>query len=114
MLRIQNAERQQYLQSRCWESAWGCGGPIYFFDFMDGEILAYSASGVALIGVGLGSIFLNRNPRQNPRANIAMYALSVSLLGAYVFFYNTFSYAQYYGWGLLPSLIPFKNAFIYF
>lgn len=109
LLRAQNAERQEYLKSKCWQDEiWGCRR-IYLFDFLDGEILSYSASGVALVGVGLGSIVLNRNPKQNPKANIAMYALSVSLFGVYVVYYNTFSYAQYYWWGMPDSMIPLKN-----
>lgn len=76
---------------------------------MDGDILAFSASGVALVGIGLSSLVLNRNPTQNPKTSIAMYLLSVSLFAAYTVYYNIFSYAQYYGGDLPASLLPGKS-----
>ena len=113
LFRVQNAERQQYLQSRCWEDAWGCGGRIHLFDFLDGEILAYSATGASLIGVGFSSLLLNKNPRQNPKAKM-MYVLSATLFSCYVVYYETFSYAQSY-WAKWPGqLIPLKNLYCCF
>lgn len=112
MLKVQHAERQQYLQSKCWEDkTWRCSGRMYFFDFMDGEILAYSASGVALAGVGFSSIVLNRNPRQNPKTSVAMYLLNASLFGCYAVYYSIFSYAQEYFSGWPGQLIPLKNLY---
>ena len=108
MLRVQQMERNQYFQSECGKQGYACSR-IYLFDFMDGDILAFSATGVALVGVGLSSLVLNRNPTQNAKTNIAMYLLSVSLFGTYAVYYNIFSYAQYYWWGLPAPLLPGKS-----
>jgi hypothetical protein len=104
--RVQQLERNQ--QSECGKQGYSCSR-IYLFDFMDGDILAFSASGVALLGVGLSSLVLNRNPTQNAKTNIAMYLLSVSFFGTYAVYYNIFSYAQYYWLGLPAPLMPGKS-----
>ena len=107
LYRAQQFERDQYLQEECAKQGYTCAR-IYLFPHLDGDILAFSASGAALAGAGLWSLVLNRGPATR-RARIMVYLLGISLFGVYAAYYNTFSYAQYYWDGWFAPFIPIKS-----